>query len=46
MTNHEKLREMTVEEFAKWLFDFVDNNEVHPDEKWILEFLKKDAVIA
>ena len=44
-TNYEKLRALTVEEFAKWLYKFIDENEVHPDEKWILDFLKKDTEI-
>ena len=37
----EKLKELTAEEMAKWLYEFIDSNEVHPAEEWILEYLKK-----
>ena len=44
-TNWGKLKELSVEEMAKWLFEFIDENEVHPTEKWILEYLKDDSEI-
>ena len=41
-TNWDALKELSLEEMAKWLFEFIEENEVHPSEKWILDFLKKE----
>ena len=32
-TNYEKLRALTVEEFAKWLYKFIDENIIAPVKK-------------
>ena len=42
-TNWDELKELSIEEMAKWLFEFIEENEVHPSEKWILDFLKKQS---
>ncbi len=34
---------MTIEEMSKWLYEFIDENEVHPSENQILEILEKEA---
>ena len=40
-TNWDRLKELSVEEMARWLFEFIEENEAHPSEKWILDLLKE-----